>query len=74
MSENKFQMAMSSLLIMESQSFIKFWEFFGRLFKHDTEIIQSILLIEIFNNDKGSIFFINNLIFSLLLNKIKQPK
>ena len=67
-------MAMCGLLVMKSQSFIKFWEFFGRLLKHDTEIIQSILLIEIFNNDKSSIFFVDNLVFGLFLNKIKKPK
>jgi hypothetical protein len=57
---------MSGLLVMQSQSFIKFWEFFGGFFKHNTEIIKGILLIQILDDNESSVFLVNNFIFSLL--------
>ena len=65
-------MVMRGLLIMQSQRLMQFGVLFARFLKHDAEIVQSLLFIQIFNYHKGCILFIDNLVFSLFQKPYNQ--
>lgn len=63
MGEDLLQVVMGRLLVVQSERLVQLGVLLARLLEHDAEVVQGLLLVQVFDDHEGRVFLVDDFIF-----------
>ncbi len=63
MGEDLLQVVMGRLLVVQSERLMQLGVLLARLLEHDAEVVQGLLLVQVFDDHESRVFLVDDFIF-----------